>query len=117
MTKHTQLDFQASPYTGELDGPESSGPKKTAAELQADIDRFLARGGTTREPRPVIGRAAPAKRPRSTPSITKDTRLEIAARSGYPNVVVLRPAKVRISYVESDSGTSFVTMAKRSDGA
>lgn len=98
---------------------------KSPHQMDTDIAEFLALGGRI-VPEPAAPAAhhvsestaahATTRPPRlpPRPSMTKETRLEVPNRSGHPFTVVLRPARVRTTYING-TGTKMVTLAKRSE--
>ncbi len=110
---------------------------KSPDQIEIDIAEYLVLGGrvvpeSSAGPAPAAKRArrpAPehpgpraARGPRRTParpSTTKETKLEVPSTTGWTShgfAVVLRPAKVRTTYLDG-VGTRMVTLAKRSEDA
>ncbi len=88
---------------------------KPLEQIEMDIADFLEFGGrVVAEPNPPRVTKRPHRMP-ARPSMTKDTKIEVPDRNGYPYTVVLRPAEVRVSYAGSSGGIRMVTVAKRSE--
>jgi hypothetical protein len=89
--------------------------------MDADIAEFLVLGGrvvaapaAAHVPEPTPHATRRPRRLPPHPAMAKETRLEVPDGSGHPFTVVLRPARVRTTYLNG-SGMKMATLAKRTE--